>query len=1198
MKKKNSIFFAPSIPRVDPPLSSTYEGSKKPTHLFAMTTFGGRDSSRHSAILFYNCATKTIENHAVYRGFHKGDINCFVKHCINKTVSINETRPTKQELIVSIPKNIANKSLLEGYSKNHLKFEEYKQSDPFLNDRISSLREDVRRHFKGKIYIRGSDLSTLVQNINNSSRNKGFTFLDGKSINSQKREYNTKASSSNKWQQYLYENKSTKIITKDVLWMAMLKFISIYKKNYGNKKFILLLKIKFPSGEIRSLSTAQIGSIRDYLSLLTVFFNNIFLCENIRTKTSDFWEDDFQENYMRGDLIFEFKPLDNNLSSKFEEYEVKEGTRRNVGVNEKPFKKLTPYNGFKIPSTMNLKLWPNIVFFSDNKAAIASIPAVERFLSNISLTIIVHDNYYEVIGTCEGRVVFKLKDTMDSSQDFGSFTREIVYQDKNKTSETYIFSKGDLVYYEKMKKVIFIKKKMIDKRFLSDSIITLDIETRKVNDKLIPICLSIYDGSTRVTFFFKDHINWENDMTEALKFIMKLKYHKKKIYIHNLSYFDGIFILNSLTKLGTVKPLMRDGKILNLEFRFKVVTPISKKDKEIVIYFYDSLLILPASLDNLSKSFGIKNKKTIFPFEFINSDKFSFDYSGVVPEYKYFPNAFTPKFTPNDYNNYCENYKDKNWVLEKELAKYCENDTIALHQIMIKFGQEVFALYTLDITRYPTLPSITMAAYRSRDLPVKTVPIINSRLHYILKEGYYGGITDTYRAEGKNIMSYDVNSLYPYSMHEFEMPVGTPVKFIGDPSLRMNNPFGFFKVTVTAPLNMNVPILPTKIETSKGQRTVCPVGTWTGWYFSEEIRNAEKYGYKFEIIEGYLFKKKKIFTKFISELYTIKSKLDSSDPRYFISKLFMNSLYGRFGMNPISEVTAIVSALECERIVAGKKNVNIIPLLSGKVLVTYEEPLSDELHITNISVPISAAIAAYSRIVMSHYLYKYSDNIYAMDTDGIKVDCPLNSSEVNSKELGKMKYEYTFKEAVFPAPKVYGGILDKSYKGKTEFTKIKGVKVPISFYQLKTVLDSCTTLKIKQEKWRREMKNSSILVNLEDYTLALTETKRELVLNSWGRLVGTIPLLLENGIVVKRNPPLLHYLPAPTKLLCLPAPEQFLYISAPDSYLALKAPIEEENIIYILPTVFYMGAPLPSVIHLPESSFYYIRYNTEAPLLN
>lgn len=75
-------------------------------------------------------------------------------------------------------------------------------------------------------------------------------------------------------------------------------------------------------------------------------------------------------------------------------------------------------------------------------------------------------------------------------------------------------------------------------------------------------------------------------MCEALRFIMKSKNSKKKIYIHNLSYFDGIFILNSLSKLGTVKPLMRDGKIFNLEFRFSVVTPISKKDQEITIFFF------------------------------------------------------------------------------------------------------------------------------------------------------------------------------------------------------------------------------------------------------------------------------------------------------------------------------------------------------------------------------------------------------------------------------------------------------------------------------------------------------------------------------------------------------------------------------------------------------------------------------------
>ena len=80
------------------------------------------------------------------------------------------------------------------------------------------------------------------------------------------------------------------------------------------------------------------------------------------------------------------------------------------------------------------------------------------------------------------------------------FSREIVYQDKNKTSETYIFRYGNLVYYEKIKPAPPpLRGRKIDKRFLPDSRMTLDIETRKLNDKLIPICLSIYDGSTAKT---------------------------------------------------------------------------------------------------------------------------------------------------------------------------------------------------------------------------------------------------------------------------------------------------------------------------------------------------------------------------------------------------------------------------------------------------------------------------------------------------------------------------------------------------------------------------------------------------------------------------------------------------------------------------------------------------------------------------
>ena len=337
----------------------------------------------------------------------------------------------------------------------------------------------------------------------------------------------------------------------------------------------------------------------------------------------------------------------------------------------------------------------------------------------------------------------------------------------------------------------------------------------------------------------------------------------------------------------------------------------------------------------------------------------------------------------------------------------------------------------------------------------------------------------------------------------------------------------FFNVKVYAPESLNKPFLPTKIFTKNGIRTIFPVGSWSGWYFSEEILNALKFGYRFEIIEGYLFEKNYIFDKYIDVLYKMKNESDPSDPRYYIAKLLMNSLYGRFGLNPVEEEVFILSEALCEKIIEEKKNVNVIPLLSGNVIVSYEKTPSDGVNIDNISVPISSAIAAYSRITMSKYMVKYSKNLYAIDTDGIKISCKLNSSEVDNKELGKFKYEFTFKEAVFPAPKVYGGLLLKPYKNyNCELVKIKGLKNPIPYFIFKSIQNKNTNLVILQEKWKRDISNSTIIVTNEPYTLAITENKREIIYDNFGYFIDSIPLYLENGRIVHRKPPIIYYLPS------------------------------------------------------------------------
>lgn len=289
-----------------------------------------------------------------------------------------------------------------------------------------------------------------------------------------------------------------------------------------------------------------------------------------------------------------------------------------------------------------------------------------------------------------------------------------------------------------------------------------------------------------------------------------------------------------------------------------------------------------------------------------------------------------------------------------------------------------------------------------------------------------------------------------------------------------------------------------------------------------------KYGYRFEIFEGYLFEKNYIFTKYIDVLYRMKTLYDSSDPKYYIAKLLMNSLYGRFGLNPVEEDVEIVSDAISEEIIASKKNVKVIPLLSGNVIVSYEKSSEDGINISNISVPIASAIAAYSRIAMSQHIVKYMENLYAIDTDGIKTSSQLSPSDVDNKELGKFKYEFTFNEAVFPAPKVYGGLLRKPYKKySSELVKIKGLKNPIPYFIFKSIQNQNFNLVIPQEKWRRDISKSTIIVTNEPYTLAITENKREIIYDNLGNFIDSIPLFLENGKIVKRKPPIIYYLPLP-----------------------------------------------------------------------
>lgn len=585
------------------------------------------------------------------------------------------------------------------------------------------------------------------------------------------------------------------------------------------------------------------------------------------------------------------------------------------------------FKGFNLPITMDFFEWGKVIVQSE------SFALVKKHNSKINYHIEILDKYLNVSLKIKDKSILEFTDTILETGKLNSFIRKIKNQE-------YIFIDGKLIVKKIKKQTKFITK-LNSNDFLSKTFVTMDLETRTIIGIMNPYCISIYDGTKTSSFYLLDYKNADDMLISSLKHLMRPKYHNYKVYIHNFSFFDAIFLLRIISELTNlpIKPIIRDGRIIELKFAFEF------NKTKLSLFFRDSYLLLPISLSKLAINFNIENKG-FFPYSFVNDSNISLDYRGTVPAYKYFNSN---NISYEDYFKYSLCYTGKGkgeWNLRDETIKYCEQDCKTLYQIIEKFKKNIFDKFRLDIEKYPTLSSLAFAIFRSNFIKKDQIPIIDGNLFDQLKEGYTGGAVDVYKPfpnKGEKIYRYDVNSLYPATMKYFYMPVGAPTLFEGDISLigpgsgynLLNKLFGFFKVEVEAPKAMKIPLLQTRLKTKYGYRTVAPVGTWTGTYFSEEIFNAKKYGYEFKILCGYLFEESNIFSEYVDFIYSFKVNSPSNSPDYIISKLLLNTLYCRFGMNPKMESHLIIAKEETLKLNTQRVITNVIDLKNGKELVSF-----------------------------------------------------------------------------------------------------------------------------------------------------------------------------------------------------------------------------------------------------------------------
>lgn len=271
--------------------------------------------------------------------------------------------------------------------------------------------------------------------------------------------------------------------------------------------------------------------------------------------------------------------------------------------------------------------------------------------------------------------------------------------------------------------------------------------------------------------------------------------------------------------------------------------------------------------------------------------------------------------------------------------------------------------------------------------------------------------------------------------------------------------------------------------------------------------------YKIEVLRGYVFKKEFIFKEFVDYFYKMKVTNDKNSPQFTISKLILNSLYGRFGMSPYKEKHIITNRSESTEIY-NKFNVTNVINFDYKELISYLDfnESDDEYINLNISIPIASAVTAYARMYMYEFKTLNNNKCYYTDTDSVFLEKNLDDSYVGS-EIGKFKLEYTSKKAIFLAPKVY---YCKTNLG--DICKIKGFKLnkndvinTIKFEDFYDLLYKDKTILLNHEKWNKNLASGNITIDNDKYTLKTTLGKRELIFNKSNKFVDTKPLYLVNG---------------------------------------------------------------------------------------
>lgn len=402
---------------------------------------------------------------------------------------------------------------------------------------------------------------------------------------------------------------------------------------------------------------------------------------------------------------------------------------------------------------------------------------------------------------------------------------------------------------------------------------------------------------------------------------------------------------------------------------------------------------------------------------------------------------------------------DFNTVKIPELLCYCYRDVHILEKFVIEYLQYIAAnkLGSFKVT----LASQALTAFRTSFM---NEDIYIHQLYGALqleRNSYYGGRTEAFYIGYAGLETWyylDVNSMYPHAMTNYPLPNELKKLYI-DPSVRhleqsMQDFYCIAEVTLNTdknayPLRLtnksteynhlkNPHNLPYPQLTSK--RLIFPIGRFKTTLHYQELLYALERGHIEQVHCYATYTMSNPFDEYIKFFYGAKNQYGHEGNKTWrmISKLFLNSLYGKFGqLQPQRTHLGRNIAIQYGREPSKDETLEIF---YQKLYWNYETYKEYKYGETAHSHPaIAGAITANARMTLYQMIQIASpDNVFYIDTDSLIVNQQGYDNLlhlIDSDRIGALDIEKIGRRLIIRGNKDYRLDDTKRHKGVTKSAK-------------------------------------------------------------------------------------------------------------------------------------------------------------------